>query len=211
MTRRSPITGAERPPGFVYPRRRRAFSGEARACSFSAMTSHNQTRGTLRNSSLCLFGSMITERLTRLIEPSATCTHDLYSVKENSNLVSCACWPREGPGRRGLGESWSGFWWPSAGRRRSCFLGCGENARRNDRGSEGRILLFNVESESELWTLAEVLPVADERPVAFARESRRGGDTHPYISDWASETQVWSAPREAAPCTRRHRPCATSK
>jgi diaminopimelate decarboxylase len=108
-----------------------------------------------------------------------------YSVKANSNLHILKLLAAEGCGfdvvsggelervlriSRRLGS-------------RTVFSGVGKTADEIRLALKSRILLFNVESESELWKLAEC--AARERcraPIALRVNPGVPADTHPYIS-----------------------------
>jgi hypothetical protein len=74
MTRRSPITDAVRPPGFVYREEKKGLlrrsAGRLLYCDDIAISKLAERYGT----PLYVYSaSMLTERLTRLIVPSAIC------------------------------------------------------------------------------------------------------------------------------------------
>lgn len=108
-----------------------------------------------------------------------------YSVKANSNLSLLRL-------LNGLG---CGFDVVSGGElqrvlsvdrhavKRVVFSGVGKTAEEMDLALRAGILLFNVESESELWRLAECAARARKAaPVALRVNPDVSAETHPYIS-----------------------------
>jgi diaminopimelate decarboxylase len=108
-----------------------------------------------------------------------------YSVKANSNLSIL----------RMLGKKGCGFDVVSGGElervlaadRKSAknvvFSGVGKTREELTAGLKAGIMLFNVESESELWTLAECADrMRTNAPVALRVNPDVRAETHPYIS-----------------------------
>jgi diaminopimelate decarboxylase len=108
-----------------------------------------------------------------------------YSVKANSNLTIL----------RWLAKKGCGFDVVSAGElervliadrraaKRVVFSGVGKTRDELTAALKAGILLFNVESESELWALAECAGrLRVTAPVAFRVNPDVAADTHPYIS-----------------------------
>ncbi len=67
--------------------------------------------------------------------------------------------------------------------RRVVFSGVGKTKEEMRRALKVKILLFNVESESELWALAEVAATLKRTaPIALRVNPDVSAETHPYIS-----------------------------
>jgi diaminopimelate decarboxylase len=108
-----------------------------------------------------------------------------YSVKANSNLSVLRMLARKGSGfdvvsggelERVLAASR-----PAA--RRVVFSGVGKSREEMTAALKSRILLFNVESESELQALEECASqLGTTAPVALRVNPDVSADTHPYIS-----------------------------
>jgi len=123
-----------------------------------------------------------------------------YSVKANSNLSIL----------RLLAKMGCGFDVVSAGElervlrvekpaaKKVVFSGVGKTSEEMNAALKARILLFNVESESELWMLAECAARLRQRArVALRVNPDVPADTHPYISTGLHEHKFGIPIREA--------------
>ena len=123
-----------------------------------------------------------------------------YSVKANSNLTIL----------RLLASLDCGFDVVSGGElervlradrrssRRVVFSGVGKTAEEMHAALQARIPLFNLESEAELWTLAECAAQRKERArIAFRVNPDVPAETHPYISTGLHEHK-FGVPTEEA-------------
>ena len=131
-------------------------------------------------------GSTIRDRLKAFDRAFRKVPHTIcYSVKANSNLSLLRLLHALGCGfdvvsggelRRVLAVN------RRAGRR-VVFSGVGKTEAEMDLALRAGILLFNVESESELWRLAECAARAGKvAPVALRVNPDVSAETHPYIS-----------------------------
>jgi diaminopimelate decarboxylase len=129
---------------------------------------------------------MIRERLAAFQSAFRSFPHTIcYSVKANSNLSILRLLAREGCGFDVVsgGELDRVLEVDRHAGKKIVFSGVGKTRDEMTAALKAGILLFNVESESELWTLAEC--AAQLRKVA--RMALRvnpdvAADTHPYIS-----------------------------
>ena len=108
-----------------------------------------------------------------------------YSVKANSNLSILRLLARKGCGFDVVsgGELERVLMADRRAARRVVFSGVGKTREELSAALKARILLFNVESESELWALAECAgKLRTTAPVAFRVNPDVAAQTHPYIS-----------------------------
>lgn len=126
------------------------------------------------------------ERFAIFDRAFARASHTIcYSVKANSNLVIL----------RALAKMGSGFDVVSGGElervltvdrraaKKVVFSGVGKTAEEMDAAIRAGILLFNIESESELELLAERAAKLKKKPrIAFRVNPDVPAETHPYIS-----------------------------
>jgi len=108
-----------------------------------------------------------------------------YSVKANSNLSILRMLARKGCGFDVVsgGELERVLMADRRTARRVVFSGVGKTREELSAALKARILLFNVESESELWALAECAgKLRTTAPVAFRVNPDVAAQTHPYIS-----------------------------
>lgn len=185
MTPRS--NSPERPPGFTYQRHRRGIlrrRGDfVLHCDRMALTELCARYGT----PLYVYSaSMIRQRYEELDAAFRDFPHTIcYSVKANSNLSILRLLAKQG----------CGFDVVSAGElervqtaerkaaRNVVFSGVGKTRAEITAALKARILLFNVESESELWTLAEcAAQLRTTAPMALRVNPDVAADTHPYVS-----------------------------
>jgi diaminopimelate decarboxylase len=108
-----------------------------------------------------------------------------YSVKANSNLSILRLLARKGCGFDVVsgGELERVLMADRGAARRVVFSGVGKTREELTAALKARILLFNVESESELWALAECAgKLRTTAPMAFRVNPDVAAQTHPYIS-----------------------------
>jgi diaminopimelate decarboxylase len=187
MNRRGEITGSERPPGFVF---RKSKKGRIRRsedfilhCEDVPLPRLAERYGT----PLYVYSAaMIRERLKTFESafrgvPHTTC----YSVKANSNVTLLRLLAREGCGFDVVsgGELERVLTADRRAAKKVVFSGVGKTRDEMAAALKAGILLFNVESESELWTLSECA-ARRRKSAAFALRVNPDvkAKTHPYIS-----------------------------
>ena len=108
-----------------------------------------------------------------------------YSVKANSNLSILRLLARKGCGFDVVsgGELDRVMTADRRAAKRVVFSGVGKTRQELTAALKAGILLFNIESESELWALAECAGrVRATAPIAFRVNPDVAAETHPYIS-----------------------------
>jgi diaminopimelate decarboxylase len=108
-----------------------------------------------------------------------------YSVKANSNLSILRLLARKGCGFDVVsgGELDRVMAADRRAARRVVFSGVGKTRKELTAALKAGILLFNIESESELWALAECAGrLRITAPIAFRVNPDVAAETHPYIS-----------------------------
>lgn len=108
-----------------------------------------------------------------------------YSVKANSNLSILRLLAREGCGFDVVsgGELERVLIADRKAAKRVVFSGVGKTREELTAALKAGILLFNVESESELWALAECAgKLRTTAPISFRVNPDVAAETHPYIS-----------------------------
>jgi diaminopimelate decarboxylase len=185
MTRHREAAGplnafSERPPGFVFRQHR---TDRVLHCDDVPLTRLAERHGT----PLYVYSATaIRERLAAFENAFRDVPHTIcYSVKANSNLSIL----------RLLGQQGCGFDVVSGGElervlvadrraaRKIVFSGVGKSRDEMTAALKAGILLFNVESESELWALAECATrLRTVARVAIRVNPDVAADTHPYIS-----------------------------
>jgi diaminopimelate decarboxylase len=191
MTRRSEAAEAvnvksERSPGFVFHKRRKSLLGRSQDvlhCDALPLPKLAERYGT----PLYVYSaSTIRERLAAFDRAFRDVPHTIcYSVKANSNVNILRLLAREGCGFDVVsgGELERVLASDRRAARKTVFSGVGKSRDEIAAALKAGILLFNVESESELWVLAECAA----RLRTIARVALRvnpdvAADTHPYIS-----------------------------
>ncbi len=192
MTRRSEVTGPsqvnpERPPGFVFHERRkgilRRLADSVLYCEDLPLPKLAERYGT----PLYVYSATaIRERLAAFESAFRDVPHTIcYSVKANSNLSILRLLARQGSGFDVVsgGELERVLAADRRAAKKIVFSGVGKSRDEMTAALKAGILLFNVESESELWALAECAA----RWRKIARVALRvnpdvAADTHPYIS-----------------------------
>jgi diaminopimelate decarboxylase len=186
MTRRSEVTGSranseiysERPPGFVF-----RGAGSVLHCDDVPLTKLAERFGT----PLYVYSATtIRERLAAFENAFRDVPHTIcYSVKANSNLSILRLLARSGCGFDVVsgGELERLLAADRRAARKIVFSGVGKSRDEMTAALKAGILLFNVESESELGALAECAAhVRKVARVALRINPDVAADTHPYIS-----------------------------
>ena len=187
MTRPSEPIPIERAPGFVLRKRRKGLFHRSEKfhlhCENIPLAKLAERYGT----PLYVYSATtILQRLADFQNAFHSVPHTVcYSVKANSNVNILRLLAREGCGFDVVsgGELERVLVADRRAARKVVFSGVGKSREEMTAALKAGILLFNVESESELWVLAEC--AAQSRKVA--RIALRvnpdvAADTHPYIS-----------------------------
>jgi diaminopimelate decarboxylase len=187
MTARSKNSLPARPPGFEYReikhglfRRRREY---VLHCEDLPLPKLAEKYGT----PLYVYSATtIRDRYEAFERAFSEIPHTIcYSVKANSNLSILRLLAKQGCGFDVVsgGELERVLTADRRAARRVVFSGVGKTRAEITAALKAGILLFNVESESELWTLAECAgKLRTTAPVAFRVNPDVAADTHPYIS-----------------------------
>ena len=187
MTRRSEVTGIERPPGFVLREHRKGLfrRGADRVlyCEDLSLLKLADRYGT----PLYVYSATaIRERLAVFGQAFREISHTIcYSVKANSNLSILRLLAREGCGFDVVsgGELERVLVADRRAAKKTVFSGVGKSRDEMTAALKAGILLFNVESESELWALTEsATRLRITARVALRVNPDVAADTHPYIS-----------------------------
>ena len=190
MTRRSEVAGPlfapERPPGFVLRERRKGLLRRADLvlhCDDVPLTKLAERYGT----PLYVYSATtIHARLAAFEKAFRDVPHTLcYSVKANSNLSILRLLARQGCGLDVVsgGELERVLAVDRRAARKVVFSGVGKSREEITAALKAGILLFNVESESELWALAECAArLRKVARLALRINPDVAADTHPYIS-----------------------------
>lgn len=187
MKHRNALAGLGRPPGFVY---RKMVVGSSRASQRFGLHSEGVSLASLAGkygTPLYIYSaSAIRERVAAFKNAFRTVPHTLcYSVKANSNLSILRMLAREGCGFDVVsgGELERVVTVDRTAARRTVFSGVGKTPREMTAALKAGILLFNLESESELCALAEcAAKLRKEARIAFRVNPDVAAETHPYIS-----------------------------
>jgi len=186
MTSRSQKSIA-RPPGFVYRETKRGIFRRGGQfvlhCEGVALPKLAEQHGT----PLYVYSaSMIRERYDAFDAALRDLPHTIcYSVKANSNLSILRMLARKGCGFDVVsgGELERVLTAESKAAKRVVFSGVGKTREELTAALKAGIMLFNVESESELWALAECAGRMRKRaPIALRVNPDVPAETHPYIS-----------------------------
>jgi diaminopimelate decarboxylase len=183
MRRRSGVTKplyvhSERPPGFVF----RGSTGVLH-CEDFPLPKLAERYGT----PLYVYSATaIRERLAAFQAAFRNVPHTIcYSVKANSNLSILRLLAQQGCGFDVVsgGELERVLAVDRRAARKIVFSGVGKSRAEMNAALKAGILLFNVESESELWVLAECATCLRKvARVALRVNPDVAADTHPYIS-----------------------------
>lgn len=187
MSRRSEISGTERPPGFVFRKHRRGLLRRSEEsilhCEDASLPRLAERYGT----PLYVYSAAtIRERLQTFQSGFRGVPHTIcYSVKANSNVNLLRLLAREGCGFDVVsgGELERVLAADRRAAKNTVFSGVGKTREEMTAGLKAGILLFNVESESELWVLAECASrLRKTAAIAFRVNPDVAAKTHPYIS-----------------------------
>lgn len=187
MTPARQSLAAGRPPGFMYRQAKRGVLRRARQfvlhCEDIALSKLSQRHG----SPLYVYSAaMIRERYAAFEHAFRQVPHTLcYSVKANSNLSILRLLARAGCGFDVVsgGELERVLTADRKAAKKVVFSGVGKTREELTAAIKAGILLFNVESESELWALAECAGrLRTQAPVALRVNPDVAAETHPYIS-----------------------------
>src|SRR5258708_20124396 len=187
MTRRSEVTGIERLPGLVLQKHRRGLFHRGADlvlhCEDLPLPKLAERYGT----PLYVYSATaIRERLASFQKAFRDVPHTIcYSVKANSNVSILRLLPLEGCGfdvvSGGELERVLTAYPPPA--KHTVSSGVGKSRDEMGAGLKAGILLFNVESESELWALTECATrLRTTAHVALRVNPDVAADTHPHIS-----------------------------
>ncbi len=180
-------TPEARSPGFVYRERKRAiFRRGGRFvlhCEEVALTKLAEQHGT----PLYIYSATtIRERYDAFDFAFRELPHTIcYSVKANSNLTILRMLARKGCGFDVVsgGELERVLTADRKAAKQVVFSGVGKTREEMTAALKAGIMLFNVESESELWTLAECAGrLHKNAPLALRVNPDVAAETHPYIS-----------------------------
>jgi len=187
MKRRNTLRGLERPPGFVYRRMDKSSSRSSQAFSLHSEGVSLAKLAEKYGTPLYVYSATaIRERVAAFENAFRSVPHTLcYSVKANSNLSILRMLAREGCGFDVVsgGELERVLTADRTAARRTVFSGVGKTRHEMTAALKAGILLFNLESESELCALAEcATKLRKEARIAFRVNPDVAADTHPYIS-----------------------------
>jgi diaminopimelate decarboxylase len=176
-----------RPPGFVYRESKRGLLRRARQsvlhCDGIPLTTLAERYGT----PLYIYSSTAIEERLREFKrafrdvPNTIC----YSVKANSNLTLLRFLAKRGCGFDVVsgGELERVLIADRKAAKKVVFSGVGKTREELTAALKAGILLFNVESESELWSLAECAGrLHKTASIALRVNPDVAAETHPYIS-----------------------------
>jgi diaminopimelate decarboxylase len=185
MTRPIEPAPMERPPGFVFRARKGLFRSEKAAlhCEDVPLTKLAERFGT----PLYIYSATaILDRLAGFQNAFQDVPHTIcYSVKANSNISILRLLAREGCGFDVVsgGELERVLAADRRAAKRVVFSGVGKSRAEMTAALKAGILLFNVESESELWALAECAArLRTVARIALRVNPDVAAETHPYIS-----------------------------
>jgi diaminopimelate decarboxylase len=189
MTSRSQSPAAARPPGFVFVRRETSRRASRRDgafvlhCEDVSLQKLSEQYGT----PLYVYSAaMIRERYDAFDGAFREQPHTIcYSVKANSNLTILRMLARKGCGFDVVsgGELERVLAADGKAAKKVVFSGVGKTREELTAALKAGIMLFNVESESELWALEECAGrLRKTAPVALRVNPDVAAETHPYIS-----------------------------
>jgi diaminopimelate decarboxylase len=177
----------ERPPGFAFRERRKGILRRESEwdlhCEEVALPSLAKKYGT----PLYVYSAAtITERFAAFESAFRRIPHTVcYSVKANSNLHILRLLARQGSGFDVVsgGELERVLVADRRAAKRVVFSGVGKSKEELAAALKAGILLFNIESESELWMLAECAArYRKSAAIALRVNPDVPAETHPYIS-----------------------------
>jgi len=187
MNRRSEFTRFERPPGFVFHEQRKGiFRRGADLLLHCEDLPLSKLAGRYGTPLYIYSAAVIRERLATLEMAFRNVPHTIcYSVKANSNISILRLLAREGCSFDVVsgGELERVLVADRHSAKKVVFSGVGKSRDEMTAALEAGILLFNVESESELWALTECATrLRTVARVALRVNPNVAADTHPYIS-----------------------------
>ncbi len=180
-------TPAARPPGFVYRETKRGILRRGGQlvlhCEDVSLTKLAERYGT----PLYVYSAAaIRERYEAFDDAFRDLPHTIcYSVKANSNLTILRMLARKGCGFDVVsgGELERVLVADRKAAKQVVFSGVGKTREELAAALKAGIMLFNVESESELWALAECAGrLRKAAPLALRVNPDVAAETHPYIS-----------------------------
>jgi diaminopimelate decarboxylase len=201
MTARSQSPAA-RPPGFVYRETKRGLlrrdGPSVLCCEGVPLPDLAERHGT----PLYVYSVvMIRERYDAFDAAFREVPHTIcYSVKANSNLTILRMLARKGCGFDVVsgGELERVLAADRKAAKKVVFSGVGKTREELTAALKAGIMLFNVESESELWALAECAGrLRQTAPVALRVNPDVAAETHPYISTGLRRHKFGVAIRDA--------------
>ncbi len=178
---------APRPPGFVYRETKRGILRRGGRfvlhCEDVSLTKLAERHGT----PLYVYSATtIRERYEAFDDAFRELPHTIcYSVKANSNLTILRMLARKGCGFDVVsgGELERVLTADRRAAKQVVFSGVGKTREELTTALKAGIMLFNVESESELWALAECAGrLRKTAPLALRVNPDVAAETHPYIS-----------------------------
>ena len=183
MTASSLSPQALRPPGFAYSQRKRGDSSLSLHCENVSLERLAAKHGT----PLYVYSSQtIAERYAAFDHAFRDVSHLIcYSVKANSNLSILRMLAKKGCGFDVVsgGELERVLVADRKSAKNVVFSGVGKTREELNAALKAGILLFNIESESELQTLGECAARLHKKaPVALRVNPDVAAQTHPYIS-----------------------------
>src|SRR5579862_4210832 len=186
MTSRSQSL-AVRPPGFVYRETKRGISRRRGALALYCEDVPLDRLAARYGTPLYVYSaSMIQERYAEFDAAFQEQPHTIcYSVKANSNLTILRLLARKGCGFDVVsgGELERVLTADRRAAKRVVFSGVGKTREELTAALKAGIMLFNVESESELWALAECAArTRKTAPLALRVNPDVSAETYPYIS-----------------------------
>jgi diaminopimelate decarboxylase len=187
MSPRSGPEKAGRPPAFSYRQfRKRLFSGKVEDILCADLVPLPKLAERYGTPLYVYSASSIRERARTFARAFRAIPHTIcYSVKANSNLTILRLLYRLGCGFDVVsgGELQRVLSIERKAARNVVFSGVGKTAEEMLLALRAGILLFNVESESELWRLAECAArVRKTAVIALRVNPNVSAETHPYIS-----------------------------
>jgi len=187
MTPRSQTVTPLRAPGFSYRETNRGLlRRDGSLVLHSEEISLAKLAGKYATPLYIYSARMIEERYREFDRAFADVPHTVcYSVKANSNLSILRMLARRGSGFDIVsgGELERVLAADRKAAKRIVFSGVGKTREELTAALKAGILLFNVESESELWALAECAGrLRKTAPIAMRVNPDVAAETHPYIS-----------------------------
>lgn len=182
--RQSPVV---RPPGFVYREGKRGMLRRGASFVLQCEDVPLQKLAEQYGTPLYVYSAtMIRERYEEFDAAFRDHPHTIcYSVKANSNLTILRMLAKKGCGFDVVsgGELERVLAADRKAAKKVVFSGVGKTREELTAALKAGIMLFNVESESEMWALAECAGrLRKTAPVALRVNPDVAAETHPYIS-----------------------------